>query len=101
MGHPSFAGEREHPNADLVDIYAVEVAPTPALSWFDGSHDRMAGFVEVGSGMAVSGGIATTNLAALQAHAKMHPGSADLETLLATLGARLRLLHMINRMRAL
>jgi len=51
--------------------------------------------------MSVPGGIATTNLATLQAHAKMHPGSADLETLLTTLGVRLYLLLKIMRMRAL
>jgi hypothetical protein len=85
----------------LIDIRLVDVAPAPAFSWFDGSHERMPGFVEVRRGMAIPGGIATANLAALQAHAQVDPGISGLETLLATLGARLHLLHMIFCVRTL
>src|ERR1700677_882852 len=92
VGHPSFVRE---PESVLVEIRLIDVAPTPVFSWFDGSHDRMPGFVEVGRGMGVPGGIAAANLAALQAHAEVNPGISGFETLLATLGARLHLLHMI------
>src|ERR1700685_197040 len=71
VGHPSFVRE---PESVLVEIRLVDVAPTPIFSWFNGSHDRMPGFVEVGRGMAIPGGIATANLAALQAHAEVNPG---------------------------
>jgi hypothetical protein len=62
---------------------------------FDRLHDRMPLLVEVGCGMAVLGRIATTNLAALQAHAEVDPSIFDLETLLAAPGVRRHLLYMI------
>jgi hypothetical protein len=80
---------------DLLEINLVDVAPAPMFSRFHRLHDRMPLLVEVGRGMAVLGGIATTNLAALQAHAQVDPSTSDLETLLATLGVRVHLLHMI------
>jgi hypothetical protein len=71
------------------------------FSRFDGLHDGMALLVEVGCGMAVFGGIATTNLAALQTHAQVHPAISDLETLLANLGVGVHLLHLIFYVRTL
>ncbi len=46
----------------------------------------MPDLVEVSRGMAILGGIAAANLAALQAHAQVNPGISDLETFLASLG---------------
>jgi hypothetical protein len=57
--------------------------------------------VEVRGGVAVFGGIATTDLPTFQTHAEMNPGVSDLETFLATLGVRLHFLQMIFYVRAL
>jgi hypothetical protein len=96
VGHPSCSS-----SSNLVEIHLVDAAPSPILSWFDGSYDRVPDFVEVRRGMAISGGIATANLAAFHAHAQVDPGSSDLETFLATPGLRRHLLHMIFYVRAL
>jgi hypothetical protein len=61
----------------------------------------MPGFVEVGRSMAIPGGIAAANLAAFQAHAEVDPRGSDLEALLASLGGRRHLLHMIFCVRTL
>jgi len=61
----------------------------------------MPQLVEVGGGMAVPGGVATANLAALQARTQVNPGISELEALLATPGVRLHLLHMIFYVRTL
>jgi hypothetical protein len=61
----------------------------------------MPGGVEVGSGMAVFGGIAATDLATLQAHPQVNPGVSGLEAFLATLGVWLNFLQMIFYVRAL
>jgi hypothetical protein len=55
----------------------------------------MPHFVEVGGSVAILGGIAAANLATLQAHAQVNPGISNLQAVLAALGARLHLLHMI------
>jgi hypothetical protein len=80
-----------------LEIVLVDVTPTPVFPWLDGSHNRVPISVEVGGSVAVLGGITTTDLAALQAHAQVNPGVSDLETLLATLGVRLHVFYMILR----
>ena len=82
-------------NPDLVEIHLVDVAPAPMFSRFDRLHDGMPHLVEVGCGMAVPGGIATTNLATFQTDAQVHPAISEVETLLTTPGVRRHLLHMI------
>jgi hypothetical protein len=79
----------------------VDVAPTPIFSWLNASHNRMPDFVEVGGRMAVPGGIATANLAALQAHPQVDPAISGFETLLATPGFGVHLLDMIFYVRTL
>jgi hypothetical protein len=85
----------------LVEVDLVDVAPSPVFPGFDGSHDRVPVCVEVRGGVAVFGGIATTDLPTFQTHAEMNPGVSDLETFLATLGVRLHFLQMIFYVRAL
>jgi hypothetical protein len=85
----------------LVEVDLVDVAPLPVFPRFDGSHDRVSVCVEVRGGVAVFGGIATTDLPTFQTHAEMNPGVSDLEALLTALGVRLHFLNMILDVRAL
>ena len=66
----------------------VHIAPAPVLSRLEGLDDRVAACMEVFSRVLVRRGVATANVAACQAQAQMHPGSADSQAILAALGAR-------------
>lgn len=55
------------------EICAVQIAPRPALTRLDRSHDGMSAYSEMGGGMAARRGVATPHRSTRQAHAEMHP----------------------------
>jgi hypothetical protein len=64
----------------------VDIAPTPILSRLDGCDDRMLSGPKVLGRVPVLGLIAASDVSARPTQAKMHPGVAERETFLATLG---------------
>src|SRR5579871_1316776 len=71
-----------------VDHYLVDVAPTPALGLEVGFHHGMPGGVEVRRRVAADGLVATADVAADAADAKVNPRLADFQALLAAVRGR-------------
>jgi len=61
----------------------VHIAPGPIFAGLNGSDDGMLRSVEMFGCVLIGRAIAAADVAAGQAHAKMHPGAAHLETFLA------------------
>jgi hypothetical protein len=57
----------------IVQYDLVNVAPTPILTGLEGTHDGMAGAMEMFGGVFAGGLVATADVAALQAIAKVNP----------------------------
>ena len=57
----------------IIQYYLVNVAPTPILTGLEGTHDGMAGAMEMFGGVFARGPVATADVAALQAQAKVNP----------------------------
>ena len=65
----------------------IHEAPDPALDALERGDQRMAGGMEVRRGVAMPRRVAAADVAALQALAQVDPGVAEIEALLAALGA--------------
>ena len=74
----------------------IDVTPAPIFSGLDRSHDGMRGRMEVFRGVFIFGRIATTDMPAAQAQAKVHPPIARFQTLFTTSGARFDILDLIE-----
>ncbi len=56
-----------------LDERLVDIAPTPVLPRLKGFYNRVAGSVEVFSGVLVLRGVAATDVSTAQAFAQMYP----------------------------
>ena len=74
---------KERSSRQLFFDHLVDVAPEPALVGLGGGDDRVADALEVFGGVAVLGGVAAADVAALEAGAEMDPGVAEGYALLA------------------
>ena len=74
----------------------IDVTPAPIFSGLDRSHDGMGGRMEVFRGVFIFGRIATTDMPAAQAQAKVHPPIPHFQTLFTTSGARFHILDLIE-----
>src|SRR5881396_943265 len=74
----------------------IDVTPAPIFSGLDRSHDGMRGRMEVFRGVFIFGRIATTDVPAAQAQAKVHPPIPHFQTLFTTSGARFDILDLIE-----
>src|SRR6266480_5375566 len=74
----------------------IDVTPAPSCSGLDRSHDGMRGRMEVFRGVFVFGRIATTDVPAAQAQAKVHPPIPHFQTLFTTSGTRFDILDLIE-----
>ena len=74
----------------------IDVTPAPIFSGLDRSHDGMCGRMEVFRGVFIFGRIATTDMPAAQAQAKVHPPIPHFQTLFTTSGARFHILDLIE-----
>jgi hypothetical protein len=79
-----------------VQFELVHVAPTPRLAGLERLHDRMLAAVKVFGGVFVFRGVATTDMATLQAQPQVHPGVPRFQTLLAALSVRRDLLDLVK-----
>jgi hypothetical protein len=70
-------------NQDLGKKHLIHIAPLPALSRLERTHDRMFALMEVLSGVLVLRGIAAAYVTTDEAFPQMYPGIAHLETFLA------------------
>jgi hypothetical protein len=68
-----------------VDVHFVDVTPSPFFSAFGRLNDGVMRGSKMGASMPVLRGIATADMPAFKAHAQMHPGVSDLETIFAAL----------------
>jgi hypothetical protein len=80
----------------LVHHQFVHVAPLPAFSRLDRTHDRMFRPVKMFGGVLVLRRIATADVPAFQAHPQMNPGVAHFQALFATLRAGLYVSDLIQ-----
>jgi hypothetical protein len=62
----------------------VNVAPAPFFAGLEGTHKGVVSGVEVLSGVLILGRVAAANVATRKTQAKMNPGVAHLEALLAS-----------------
>jgi hypothetical protein len=74
----------------------VDVTPAPILPGLNRSHDGMLARMEVLGSMLIFGRIATADVPATQAQAKVHPPVAHLQTLFTTSGMRFDVLDLIE-----
>ena len=74
----------------------IDVTPAPIFSGLDRSHDGMCGRMEVFRGVFIFGRIATTDMPAAQAQAKVHPPIPHFQTLFTTSAARFDILDLIE-----
>lgn len=79
-------GQFKHPT--------VDIAPRPVLTRLDRSHDGMVGLAKVLRSVLVFGGVAATNVAALQTESQVNPGIAGFQAFFATLGTGLNSLNL-------
>lgn len=79
-----------------VQFEFVDVAPAPGLAGLERLHDRMFAAVKVFGGVFIFRGVATADMAALQAQPQVYPSVARLQALLATLGTRRDLLDLVQ-----
>jgi hypothetical protein len=63
----------------------VDVTPHPGFARFDGADQGMPGGVKMFCGVFVFRGIATADVFAFQAEAKVHPGIAGLDAIFANM----------------
>ena len=84
------------PPLGKIESNFVNVTPAPIFSGLERSHDGMSGRAEVFRGVFILGGIATTDVPAVQAQTKVHPPIALLQTLLTTPSARFDILDLIE-----
>ena len=84
------------PLSGKVQFELVDVTPAPIFSRFDRSHYRMLGRMEVLGSVLIFRRIATSNVPAAQAQAKVHPPVAHLQTLFTTPGMRFDVLDLIE-----
>jgi hypothetical protein len=79
-----------------IQLYFVHKAPTPVLAPFQGTHDWMFSLVEVFGGVLVLRRVATADMTADHAKAKVNPLIAHFETLFAAFGMGLDVLDLIQ-----
>jgi hypothetical protein len=84
-----FFGNRSGTVALSIHHKFVHVTPAPAFARLDRLHDGMLASVKMFGGMFIFGGIAASHVAANEAHAQMDPRVSRLQTILATVCARL------------
>ena len=80
------AGARGYDSAPDVDF--IHVAPAPVLAGFDRLDQRMARHVEMLGGVFVFRRVATADVSACEAHAQVHPATADAQAVFASLAGR-------------
>ena len=68
------------------DVGLVEEAPAPVLAGLEGLDDRVADPMRMQACVATGRRIAAADVATAQAQAQVHPGRAEPETFLTTLG---------------
>jgi hypothetical protein len=74
----------------------VDIAPSPFLSRFDGTHHRMSRTVKVFCGVLVLGVVAARYITTHQAHAQVHPKISHLNTLLTNMRGRSQKFNLIK-----
>ena len=79
-----------------VEHLFVHVAPTPGLARLYRTYDRMLSIVEVLRRMLVLRRIATPDVTATEANAKMHPAVAGFHAILANATRRLKIFRMAD-----
>src|SRR5581483_8049564 len=82
--------------ADFAGGQFVHVAPHPGLSRLDGTYQRMLGAVEMLGGMLVLGRVATADMTTLETQAKVNPGVACLNAVLADVRVGFGELYLIK-----
>ena len=63
------------PLVHVIQYDLVYVAPPPILTGLEGAHDGVAGAMEMLGGVLTGRLVAAADVAALQAQAKMNPGT--------------------------
>ena len=66
-----------------IEHEVVDIAVTPCLARLEGAHHRMTRRMEMLGGVAVGRVVAASDVAADEAHPKVHPACTDRETFLA------------------
>jgi hypothetical protein len=63
----------------------IDIAPHPALAWFEGANQWMPRRMEMFGGVLVLGRVAAPHVTARQTQAQVHPGVAEFETFFTAL----------------
>ena len=84
------------PALSKIQFKFVDVTPAPVFSGLKRSHDGMRGRMEVFRSMLIFRRIATTDVPAAQAQAKVYPPITRLQTLFTTSGMRFDVLDLIE-----
>jgi hypothetical protein len=87
-------------NLQRSNVSVVNIAPAPVFAPFSRLNQRVLRFMKVATRMAILRRIAAADVAALEAHPKMHPCITHLQAFFTTLGARLHFLRKIRNVRA-
>jgi hypothetical protein len=74
----------------------MHVAPAPRFAALERRDHRVAGRIEVLQSVRVLRVLAAADVAAGEAQAKMYPGVAGLQTLLATVASALNLAYLVQ-----
>jgi len=62
-----------YPLGHVIQHDIINIAPAPTLTGLEGAHDGMAGAMEMCGGVFTGRLVATADVAALQAQAKVNP----------------------------
>jgi diketogulonate reductase-like aldo/keto reductase len=81
---------------EKLDFDLVGVAPAPVFARLERLHDRMGSVLEVFGRVTIRGAVAASDMATRQAQTQMHPSGADLKAILASLGAGLYFVDLIQ-----
>src|SRR5260370_12907207 len=79
-----------------VQLHLIDVTPAPALPRLDRPHNRVLDLMEMLRRMLVRRRVAAPHMPALHTHPQMHPGAADLQTILTALRRRLHLADLVQ-----
>jgi hypothetical protein len=75
------------PLVHVLQYDLVYIAPTPTFTGLEGAHDGMAGAMEMFGGVFAGRLVATADVAALQAQAKVKPITPRLQALFTAFGS--------------
>ena len=75
------------PLVHVIQHKIINIAPAPTLTGLEGAHDGMAGAMEMFGGVFTGRLVATADVTALQAQAKVNPITPRLEALFTAFGS--------------